>query len=683
MKREKEYRQELLEWKWDQIALRVKYKDTPAGFPDEETGKRALLQWKEERALLYKSRRHELESSEIFSEEPFAGREKELQAVREALERQAGPVVLYGIGGIGKSALARAYIRAFGERYDHILYLSFRTTIEELISNDFNVHISNLQYDTGQYESRRRYFLVKYEVLRSIAAGEKLLLVIDDCNVRQDRDMERLFALPCHMLLTSRRNPAIWGACRGIHVREMETEAEWNAFIKCYQPGELSEDEREQFEDYQKKVQGHTLLMQQKLLHPEGEFRGIADFRRDLFRRIPLKKDEKQAMMYLSIMPVQGIPGRLFHTISGIEEKILDHLKECSLIQWTYSRKWQDEMLFLHPIVAQAAREVFQPSAINCRKLIKGFGDYLNGNGNDENCTWGRTWQENQQLEPYVLAFVEAFPRPAPWLAEAMDELVVLLWIQGYVQEAEQYSRMLYASVLEYYGENHQITGQMVLRLGTVYRHKQAYEKSRNWYLRGLSILENCRPFNQFYLLHLVSAYHKVARMLWQEGDLEQARKMIEKTLDILKQFRLPLTKDQEDLILKHDRSLAYILLEKGRILFRCGDIDGADRICQKLFRECAVIIRTKFRINEFMNFYIKILVEKREYDKAEKHAKRNVERAVLYRGRESKDTLSSKRLYADILFLTGKKKEAQIIYGELMGEYPDPLLDVGGGVNR
>ncbi len=100
MKREKEYRQELLEWKWDQIALRVKYKDTPAGFPDEETGKRALLQWKEERALLYKSRRHELESSEIFSEEPFAGREKELQAVREALERQAGPVVLYGIGGI-------------------------------------------------------------------------------------------------------------------------------------------------------------------------------------------------------------------------------------------------------------------------------------------------------------------------------------------------------------------------------------------------------------------------------------------------------------------------------------------------------------------------------------------------------------------------------------------------------
>lgn len=77
------------------------------------------------------------------------------------------------------------------------------------------------------------------------------------------------------------------------------------------------------------------------------------------------------------------------------------------------------------------------------------------------------------------------------------------------------------------------------------------------------------------------------------------------------------------------------------------------------------------------MNFYIKILIAKKEYQKAEKYARRNVERALLYRGHEFKDTLISKKQYTDILFLLGRKQEAQKIYLELMGEYPiTPVLE-------
>ena len=62
------------------------------------------------------------------------------------------PVVLYGIGGIGKTALAREYVRRYQESYDHILYLPFPATIEELIINDFSIPISNLHYDANNYE---------------------------------------------------------------------------------------------------------------------------------------------------------------------------------------------------------------------------------------------------------------------------------------------------------------------------------------------------------------------------------------------------------------------------------------------------------------------------------------------------------------------------------------------------
>ncbi len=677
MNREKEYRQELLEWKWRQIKFRKKYSNTPAGFSDIQTEKQAVRQWKQETAVFRESHRHVLESAKVFFDEPFAGRKEEIRQIRSSLKKRSMPVVLYGIGGIGKTALAREYVRRYQESYDHILYLPFPATIEELIINDFSIPISNLHYDANNYESKRKYFLVKYEILRKIAENEQLLLIIDDCNIRQDKDMPKLFSLPCHILITSRRNPVSWKSCLGIHIRELRSKEDWKAFIKCYRPEGVPAEKQKYFDEYRKKIQGHTLLMQQKLLHPERDFNGITEFQKDLFRRIPLNKEEKQAMIYLSVMPLQGIPQKMFLEISEINERTLNHLKDFGLIQWSYNGNWQDEMLSLHPIIARAAENVFLPSTNNCRRLIRGFGGYLNGNGNDENCTWGRTWLENQRLEPYVFAFIKAFPQPAPWLAEAFDELVTFLWIQGYYQESEHYSRKLFHSVKEYYGENHQLTGQMALRLGAVYHNRQEYEKSRTWYLWGLQILENCRPFNQLYRLHLVSAYHKTARLLWHSGDLEHGTEAIEKALKSLEVFRSELSEEQEQLILMHDRSLAYILLEKGRILFQKGNLSAAEQICKQLFRECVRILRTRFRINEFMNFYIKILIAKKEYQKAEKYARRNVERALLYRGHEFKDTLISKKQYTDILFLLGRKQEAQKIYLELMGEYPiTPVLE-------
>ena len=187
MSKEKEYRQELLEWKWEQLRLRKKYCQTPAGFFSSEMEKQAVHQWKQEVAEFRESHRHVLESAEIALDEPFAGREAELKLIREHLENQPLPVVLYGIGGIGKSALAREYIRRYQKSYQHVLYLSFRTTIEELILDDFHIPISNLHYDVNKYESKRKYFLVKYNILQKIAGNAKILFVIDNCNVRQDR----------------------------------------------------------------------------------------------------------------------------------------------------------------------------------------------------------------------------------------------------------------------------------------------------------------------------------------------------------------------------------------------------------------------------------------------------------------------------------------------------------------
>ena len=170
MEKKKNYEQELLEWQWEQIKLRKKYRTTPPGFQDKEMEHRVV--W-------------------------------------------------------------------HGRPYDHILYLSFQTTLQNLISDDFDVCISNLQYDKDVYESKRKYFFAKYKLLKEIGEKGKLLVVIDDFNAERDRDMKEIFSLPCHMIVTTRRNPSVWGIHQGIHVGALRKD-EWTDFVRCYHREEFT-----------------------------------------------------------------------------------------------------------------------------------------------------------------------------------------------------------------------------------------------------------------------------------------------------------------------------------------------------------------------------------------------------------------------------------------------------------
>lgn len=660
----------MLEWQWKQLRLRRKYASTPAGFSDKEAEKEAVRQWKKEVEIFRKNCRYVLESDGTLSAEPFAGRKEELSLIRECLLEHSEPVVLYGIGGIGKSALAREYMRKFHAEYDHMLYLSFQTTMQNLITDDFGVHISCLHYEPEVFKNRRKYFRVKYEILWNIAAREKILMVIDDCNIAHDKDMQMLFSLPCHILVTSRRDPDTWGGCQKIHIRELTAEEEWLSFVNCYRPEGLLPEEKINLDIYRRKVQGHTLMMQQKLRNPESDFSGLTEFQKNLFRKLSLKKEEKTAMACLSIMPIQGIPKKMFRQISGVAEPVLERLEYYVLVQHIWNADYEDEMLFLHPIIAKAAKNVFHPSAENCQHMIRGMQMLLDdGKGHN---TWNRTLWENQRLEAYVFAFCKAFPRPVPWLADAFDELATFLWIHGYFQESQKYITAVYQSVKEYYGECHQITGQIALRVAAVYHNATEYDLGEKWYFTALHILENCPAHDQMHLLHLSTAYCKVARQFRHRSELTQAEEAIEKALLSLKRFRDGINADQSELYYFYTATLPYYLLEKGKVKLLQGNLPEAERICREIFAKCAKDIRHGFRINEFMNFYVKLLIANKEYEKAEKHAWKTVERTAVFRGKYSKDLLANKQKLEAILLLQGKTEEAQKIREELEIEKQD-----------
>ena len=81
---------------------------------------------------------------------------------------------------------------------------------------------------------------------------------------------------------------------------------------------------------------------------------------KDMFRRFPLKKWEKQALRELSLMPVQGISEDLYYQVSGMAPGAVERLEDRLLIR--REEKEGKYVLSLHPIIAKAARDVFVPT---------------------------------------------------------------------------------------------------------------------------------------------------------------------------------------------------------------------------------------------------------------------------------------------------------------------------------
>ena len=674
MKVQKRYQEELLEWKERLYQLRARYRDTPPGFHTSQEEAQVVKRLKRERQEYQKQSRYRFAASYCPTEECFVGRQGYLARMEEMLRRENGPVILYGIGGIGKTALAREYIRKHAKQYDTVLFLSYNIGFQELICDDFQLPIENLRFTTEKYESKSRYFAEKMNVIAELARSTKVLLVIDDCNRRRDARLREVFSLPCDILVTTRTDPSCWGDFSAICVKELETEEEWKQFLRAYHQGEFTAEERKRIRDYRLRVKGHTLLMQLCLRGLETGVEMPEKVAKDFFSRFPLRKEEKQILRELSVMPVQGIPLALYREISRASSQALDCLAGYLLIGRGKSQEGSraEEMLTLHPVIAEAARKVFSPSMDNCRKMISALSAKTWN-------AWNRTYQENQRMVPYVFAVLKAFPRPAAWMARQLDELVTLLWIQGYYAEAKAYSKKIVKAVISYYGENHQITGEMCLRLAAVYYNSMDFSRAEEWYRKAYCILKNCPPTDSRHEYLLSTVLWKLARSCRYQGDYEAALKMLDEAVVSMERFR-DSTRIRELPLQDGDWQIEYqyLLIDQAKCYLKQGKSREAEENCRRGMVEIQKRQDTSYRENEFNSLLAEIYLEKGRLTEAEGLCRGMVKKAERFRGRNFKDTLSCRELLGDVYAAQGKRENARREYDTvlecLVRDYPYQL---------
>lgn len=674
MKVQKRYQEELLEWKERLYQLRARYRDTPPGFHTSQEEAQVVKRLKWERQEYQKQSCYRLGNSYRPTEECFVGRQSYLLRMEEMIGRKNGPVILYGIGGIGKTALAREYIRRHAPEYDTILFLPYNIGFQELICDDFQLPIENLRYTTEKYEKKSRYFTEKLNILSQIARKTKVLMVIDDCNRRRDARLREVFSLPCDILVTTRMDPSYWGAYSGICVKELETEEEWRQFIRAYHQGDFTPEEQKRVLDYRLRVKGHTLLMQLCLRGMETGVEMPEKVAKDFFSRFPLRKEEKQILRELSVMPVQGIPLALYREISQATSQALDCLAGYLLIGRGKKQEGSraEEMISLHPVIAEAARRVYLPSIDNCRKMIGALSAKTWN-------AWNRTYQENQRLVPYVFAVLKAFPRPAAWMARQLDELVTLLWIQGYYEEAKVYSKKVVKSVTAYYGENHQITGEMSLRLAAVYYNSMDFTQADQWYWKAYHILKECPAMDGRHDYLLSTALWKLARSHRYQGAYDTALKLLDEAVLCMERFRdhtrireLPLQDGDWEI------EYQYLLIDQAKCYLKQGKSREAEENCRRGMREIQKRQDTSFRENEFNSLLVEIYLERGKLAEAEGLCRSLVKKAERFRGRNFKDTLSCRELLGDVYAAEGKsdkaRREYDIVLECLVREYPYQL---------
>lgn len=126
----------------------------------------------------------------------FLGREEELDELHTMLEENS-KVFLYGIAGIGKSELAKAYAKQYKKYYTNILYVEYAGDLHQAVTDmDFTDDLP----EDGEEERFRKH----NRFLRSLK--DDTLLIIDNFNVTatQDSFLPVVLKYRCRILFTTR-----------------------------------------------------------------------------------------------------------------------------------------------------------------------------------------------------------------------------------------------------------------------------------------------------------------------------------------------------------------------------------------------------------------------------------------------------------------------------------------------
>ena len=588
-----------------------------------------------------------LSTPSVLPKNIFCGRDEILKDIQQQFENGERVLFLYGIGGIGKTQIAKQYAKQYKKDYDTIIYATYNGSLKNLILSDMNFAIdpAMVRYtlSDGTMEKDDDFYKRKLEKIKKLT-DEKTLIILDNFDVENDEYLIDLLEINCRLLITTRCD---YSRCYStIKIAPIDSmEALKDIFMKNYDGYEVEREDPD-LEELIDLVNRHTYTVELLAQHMENSGQstkemidalkkeGILSLNEEvrnadmktgvayenllkMFKIFSLSEEEKQILMYLSLMPIEGVSVRDFKEWAG-----LTSLKQINRLE---KRSWivrNTEGIALHPIIKSVIQHELPATEENCLDFINKFVESIG-----EKKAWYLTKADKDKYGIIAKKLLSVFQVITLGTEDLYYNCENLLSFTVDPEYAEKLAEMLYVYYTNKYAHDCYEIGRSAFKFGWLYSYNtylpNAIEKALKWLGEAHRILSNIQletteqiaklaqtkvnlakmymlMFEQtkeqkYYLLakdhairnvehsfsvfkkgdpqygKLAGAYIQLAEVLLVGGECETALDNIEKSLDIL----IPMnTEDNGDSMLAINR--------KAAILYAMGKYGEAKYLVQK-----------------------------------------------------------------------------------------------------
>ncbi len=402
----------------------------------------------------------------------FIGRKRELSQIRAMLLSQ-GYAFLYGIGGIGKSAAAQAYALTYAAQYETVVYAPCENNLRRLFSDDERIPVENMAYiPSGKRGELGWYARRKLKILEQITDA-RTLLIIDNLDVVEDDFIELVLALPCHLLFTTRTDPAIFGHT-GIQISALEKQADLLRLFALHY-GPIPKEDEEDVKKLIDRFHGHTLHIQlaaRRCALERIRPKEAAVFSQSVFDLPKLPQKERQALKNAALLPTAGMKLDWFLRLSGnIAASHIEMLRKRGLMEYHANQ----EQIALHPLIRREVLETLNPGWAGVHAFTSRFAEELSG-------FWNMPIKQKTGFSSYILQILDTLPLTDVRNMDTVFTLADLLWQLGQWDYALNYTQKLYYFCKDAFGCPHPHTARAAHLAASVYHNQRESQKASPWF---------------------------------------------------------------------------------------------------------------------------------------------------------------------------------------------------------
>jgi len=473
----------------------------------------------------------------------FHGREELLTQIGNVFDSGKTAVFLEGIGGIGKSELAKQYALRNRNRYHTVVFATYSSTLEKLFYDSTSIVIEGLE--PGENETEAAFFQRKLAVLRSIA-DKGVLLIIDNFDTDDDVRLRELLEGNCHVILTTRN------AHPGYPTVKVDAMRDPGVLMQIFEEnygGTVDEGDRAYLEEIFRLVDHHTYAIELIAKQMDASFIGAKEMLASLEKGGMMNQISETVSGRNDYNTAFGHICALFNTgnLSPVERRLLSYLALCgtrgilavrfkewaqlesfetvnTLVRKSWIRKEAGGRISLHPLVREVVSAMLKPTSDSCFPFLDQAARFCYD-------AWNRPYPENVAVRDAIESIAETLaPNPEMWLQFTC--FCNFLWQVGKFEESIVHCHAIMDAVLAHYGEASMISGYTAKALGGCYFNSRRLPESIPWYRKGLDyMLASGEPESE----DLAMSYEKVARCLtWEYAqDLKQAEAYHLKALEI------------------------------------------------------------------------------------------------------------------------------------------------------